>query len=288
MIRIWIGWSIAVVLSAPTALGATTQGDDSARAVAALFERSCVSCHGAGATDPRASRAWSGASDLAATAANADQVTPGQPDDSNLYLVVDYEDMPPADAGGPLSAEDKAVLASWIREGAPELTDVPNEEPGPADIEAETVGSGQVAPDRTWLQARGFRWLSHFHPAIVHFPIALLMAAALAALLARFSSHEGLQTATTFCLWMGAVSAPPAAALGWLLAANSSHRGDDLELHRWLGVSVAVLSMGALWIQLRRPKWLLPILFVLAALVGITGHTGGSLTFGPTWFDWPQ
>tara|TARA_R110002096_G_scaffold148366_1_gene308997 strand:+ start:5546 stop:6409 length:864 start_codon:yes stop_codon:yes gene_type:complete len=286
--RRWVGWGIAMILCAPTAFGASLQGDASARAVAALFERSCVSCHGTGSTDPRASRAWSGASDLVATAANLEQVTPGEPKDSNLYLVVDFDDMPPADAGGPLSTEDKATLATWIREGAPALAPESQGSAETSDIETQSADSEEVESSQSWLQARGFRWLSHFHPAIVHFPIALLMAAALAALLARFSSHEGLQTATTFCLWMGAVSAPPAAALGWLLAANSSHRGDDLELHRWLGVSVAVLSMVALYIQLRRPKWLLPVLFVLAALVGITGHTGGSLTFGPTWFDWPQ
>lgn len=70
---------------------------------------------------------------------------------------------------------------------------------------------------------------------------------------------------------------------GWLLAANAIHRGDDLELHRLPGVAVMVRVA-----PLRRQDRLLLISVVLAVLVGITAHTGRSLTFGPTWLGWPR
>ena len=131
------------------------------------------------------------------------------------------------------------------------------------------------------------RWLGHFHPLVVHFPIALLSVALLAEALALLLKKAELKIAATFCYTMGALSALPSSAFGWLLAASTSHRGDELMYHRWLGVSVAVLSLLLLRPFYTKPGLRLPILLLLAGLAGATGHLGGSLSYGSDWLDWP-
>jgi hypothetical protein len=45
------------------------------------------------------------------------QVEPGNPDGSDLYDEL-FDGMPPADAGGPLSATEKDMIRRWIEQGA--------------------------------------------------------------------------------------------------------------------------------------------------------------------------
>jgi uncharacterized membrane protein len=126
-------------------------------------------------------------------------------------------------------------------------------------------------------------WLGHLHPLIVHFPLALLLAAFLAEALGRVRPACETTSAARFCLALGATSAIPAASLGWLLAEELSHRGLELELHRWLGVTVAIGSI-LVWRGGRRwPQRHLELLLVLAAVLGATGHTGGVLSYGADW-----
>ena len=206
-----------------------------------------------------------------------DLVVAGDPDESDLFLAVSFEDMPPEDSGvAPFSEDEKALIEAWIRDGAAV----------PAPIEP-AVSEPSTEEPPGWMQASLPRWLSHFHPMIVHFPVALLVSALLAELLARISDSRGLRTAATFCLALGALSALPSAGLGWLLAANTSHQGSELLYHRWLGVSTAVLSLLVLWGGHRRPGLRLLMLLAIAGLVGATGHTGSTLAYGASWLQWP-
>ena len=136
-------------------------------------------------------------------------------------------------------------------------------------------------------------WLGRFHPMLVHFPIALLLAAAVAEALAMLTGASGLAAAARFCLWGGALGALVAAPLGWANAAAvaDSYVGFSVELllyHRWIGIGTAVsagLALGAS-IRARRagdPTWTRTyrvLLFLSALLVSIAGHLGGSLIYG--------
>ena len=257
------------------ALAAVVQDGDAA-AVARLLEQRCSACHSEGSDRPKASRKWATAADLAATARNLDLIVPGDPDESELFLQVDFGDMPPEDAeSAPLDESEKALLAAWITNGAVVPEGLGSEE------------SSAEAADPDWVQSPLVHWVSHFHPLIVHFPVALLTAALLAELLFRIWPTGQSDRAANFCLALGALAALPSAGLGWLLAANTTHPGFDLDLHRWLGTSTAVLAIFVWWGTRRWPGKRLPLLLLVAAIVGATGHTGGTLSFGADWLTPP-
>ncbi len=141
------------------------------------------------------------------------------------------------------------------------------------------------------------RWLGKFHPVVVHFPIALLIAAAAAELLKCLLGVEWLGGAARFSVLAGAAGAVVAAPLGWLDAAFAGYTGSlawTLEVHRWLGTTTAVWSvMTAVLCEAsirsrdgKYRRWYLSTLVVGVALVGVTGHFGGTLIFGRGYYSW--
>lgn len=279
-----------------------------ARKAALLLEERCVSCHALDSGNPRAIRGWEDATDLAATVADEEFVIPGDADGSYLFIVIEDGDMPPLDCDVPqLDAAEQRIIADWINLGAPLPAAAPPSQgelnhpaPGTEEshqgaedepaLEPAEAGEGATAPPAPlpWMKRPWPRWVGRFHPLIVHFPIALLAAALLAELAAAFLRRAELRPAATFCYVLGALSATPAAACGWLLAESTSHRGNTLDVHRWLGVGVALIAMAGLGLFLKRPRWRLPILMLLAGLSGVTGHLGGELSYGSDWLNLPK
>lgn len=259
-----------------------------AQDVARLLQERCSSCHSLESDDPKARRKWSDAGDLAATAINPKLVVPGDPDESELFAVIDFEDMPPGDSDvEPLNEAEKELLAEWIRAGAvvPEPVVAEPAETTPEQLTEEGGKHEHEAEESNALTV----WISHFHPLAIHFPIALLTAAFLAELFARVRpawKSDG-EAAARFCLALGALSALPSAFLGWMLAENLSHTGSDVELHRWLGSSTAIGAILVWWACRRWPTRRLLLLALLAAIVGATGHTGGALSYGADWLELP-
>src|SRR5947199_8505024 len=96
------------------AVGAEKQGppEDRNAHVLAIFAAKCSECHG-----PQLQRPKGGVSlhDLRQLAANADLVVPAQPEKSALWEVIQTGEMPPSYArAGPLSAQEKEAIHSWI------------------------------------------------------------------------------------------------------------------------------------------------------------------------------
>jgi plastocyanin/uncharacterized membrane protein len=143
------------------------------------------------------------------------------------------------------------------------------------------------------------RWVGHFHPPITAFPIAMLVGAAIAEALRMSSKANWLEGAARWCVIVGAISAVIAAPLGWAFAAG---RGQTwvLQTHRWLGTSLAVLSVIVLVLSERRyrAKPVSPpspppgaaafraALFLSAALVVATGFFGGAMVYGLHAYYW--
>lgn len=103
-------------------------------------------------------------------------------------------------------------------------------------------------------------------------------------LLSKKKQFEYLNSAVSFVLLLGSISAIGAAFLGWLIAEDKGYDADTLFLHRWFGIAVAVGSV-LLWLfQTNKitvsQKQLSILALVLVGTVSVTGHLGGNLTHG--------
>jgi len=138
-------------------------------------------------------------------------------------------------------------------------------------------------------------FFGRFHPATVHFPIAMLSVAALMEFLQIVRRKPGLSPATLSLTAIGFAAAALSTLMGWALASGTPPK-DVLETHRWAGVATTVVSAGALALVVRARGsrgWIVQAargsLFLAMVLVSLTGHWGGQMSFGPTWYSdaWP-
>lgn len=131
----------------------------------------------------------------------------------------------------------------------------------------------------TLLQAFG-----RLHVVLVHFPIALILAAALIELVSGRRAGESRSPAAFACLLLGALSAVVTALSGWVNAAFEPHArsiADTLLLHRWMGVATAVLSLATLLAaRVAGRTAYRTALFLTAAVVAVEAHLGGTLVHG--------
>ncbi len=144
-------------------------------------------------------------------------------------------------------------------------------------------------------EGAGLAWLGKLHPLVVHFPIALLLAAGLAELILALGGQKWawLQGSARFSVLLGGIGALVAAPLGWL-AATGAEYGSDLEgtlwWHRVLGTATAASAVALLIASERLARSLQPdparsffraLLFATCILIPLTGHLGATLVFGP-------
>lgn len=138
-------------------------------------------------------------------------------------------------------------------------------------------------------------WLGKLHPVMTHFPVALLIAAAIAEFIRKVMGLLWLRDAARFCIWAGAVGAAIAVPLGWLNAGwNVSADDTLLALHRWLGTAVLVWSVVLVvlpeMIRIRPGlgwrRAYMAALVVGALLVAFVGHLGGLMVFGTEYYQW--
>ncbi|MFZ5670769.1 MAG: DUF2231 domain-containing protein [Pseudomonadota bacterium] len=118
------------------------------------------------------------------------------------------------------------------------------------------TGEGDMAMDHggapKTFQARLVAWLGMWHPAAVHFPIALLLTVAVLEAAAAVRRKPVYAASAKLLLGLAAASAFAAAPLGWLNAGlPAADDGGPLTLHRWLGTALPFLLLG-LW-ALKRP-----------------------------------
>ena len=139
-------------------------------------------------------------------------------------------------------------------------------------------------------------WLGVFHPVVVHFPIALLLLAALMeGVDALRGPSEKIAFATGVALGLGALAALIAAGLGWADAATMGVEAalkPVLAWHRWLGTGVAVGACLAWGLRQRVMSTGTGIgtyrlvLGLVALGTAVVGHLGGTLVYGLDYYPW--
>ncbi len=150
-----------------------------------------------------------------------------------------------------------------------------------ATLSAEQTLAAQVVKNRL---TSSNDLLGRLHPVAAHFPIALLLVAALAELALMIRPTLGLPTTIRFLVASGAIGAVAAALLGWFAAGwRLTDRSETLGLHRWNGTAIAVISLIAWWFAIRGDsrRGLRVTLALLAAALLLQGYLGGEMVFGP-------
>ena len=130
--------------------------------------------------------------------------------------------------------------------------------------------------------------IGRLHPLLVHFPIGLVLIAAVAEVVAMTTGQGDWRAVAVGNVRVGAVFAIGAAIAGWRLASSPGMEAtSSLDWHRWLGTIAAVAVSGAALATAgargRSPFawWVYRItLFWAASLVAITGHLGGLIVWG--------
>lgn len=264
---------------------------DFQRDVAAILASRCLECHG-----PKQAK-----NDFRVDDKDAMLGYIEAGDSSNSSLITDYlitsdpdSMMPPASHGGPLPTTEIALLKLWIDEGAG----------WPDGATVVALGeSGQAAPVQqtakpmpSSMAARVWAFQGFLHPATVHFPIALLIIGAFAAVGSYLPGWTSAEPIAKFCLFFGAISAVVACLMGWSFATergygNWTATDGEIFWHRWSGIILAVFSVILMLLSWQSGRsnstkhiWKLGMLLA-AVIVGLVGHQGGELTYGKAMYD---
>jgi uncharacterized membrane protein len=131
-------------------------------------------------------------------------------------------------------------------------------------------------------------FISRFHPLLVHFPIALALAAAGAECVVITTTRKAWRTVAVANIRAAAAMGVVTAITGWIFATSPLvDLGPTLEWHRWLGMAGATAAIGVALLSCRlrgaSPRSALAyrfMLFVTALLVTVTAHSGGTLVWG--------
>ena len=135
-------------------------------------------------------------------------------------------------------------------------------------------------------------FISRCHPLLVHFPIALVLAAAGAECLVFATTRTAWRTVAVANIRAAAAMGVVTAITGWIFATSPFvDLGPTLEWHRWLGMAGAAAAIGAAMLSSRlhgasrgSAFTYRFLLFVTALLVTVTAHSGGTLVWGDGFF----
>ncbi|MEL7196757.1 MAG: DUF2231 domain-containing protein [Pseudomonadota bacterium] len=126
--------------------------------------------------------------------------------------------------------------------------------------------------------------ISRLHPAVVHFPIALLLLAGMAEVAMKWSPSVGLQTIVRLLVAFGTIGAIIAVLFGWFAGGwRLDDQSSNLAIHRWNGTAIAVLGIAAWTLAVRdggRTR-LRILLAIIAAAIIVQGYYGGEMARGP-------
>ena len=123
------------------------------------------------------------------------------------------------------------------------------------------------------------------HPARVHFPIALLLVAAVLEALLVIRPQLGVERTIKIVLYVAAAGTVIAALFGWIHTGMWMGGEALMQRHRWVGTGLAVVSVILAWLA-SRPADLARValragLAICAVAVVFQGYWGAELSHGP-------
>ncbi|MBI4355164.1 MAG: DUF2231 domain-containing protein [Candidatus Omnitrophica bacterium] len=132
--------------------------------------------------------------------------------------------------------------------------------------------------------------MQSIHPLVVHFPIALLLAAVGLEMVAMAAKRPGLHTISLWNLWLGTLGAAAAVLTGWQAEELASHSMAIHEVMAWherLGLTTlglaACITAVRLWrrdqCSARLRTATLVMLALLTVSVAVGAHLGGRLVY---------
>lgn len=117
---------------------------------------------------------------------------------------------------------------------------------------AEGAGGMMMDHDArpTTLSGRIIRWLGVWHPAVIHFPIALLLTVAFLEAMAAIRRKPVHAASNKILLLVATLGAFAAAPLGWANAGLPAADDESaLVLHRWIGTFIPFLILFVWWLK---------------------------------------
>ena len=231
-------------------------------------------------------------------------IVEGEPEESDMYLVLTTDDeddvMPPPDFERQMNDEQIELIKTWIAEGAEWPDDaqfVMWKPEGSADGDgvAGATSDDQDTAKEDAIDPRIFKAAGSLHPAILHLPMGLLLAAGLFAFLSLRGNFV-MSDCAYYCLWLGVLTGILACVTGWYTDRNnvlvdfsevfSNQEDSKLYWHRLsalitttFGLLVALFAMSA---RAKDPDegatWKFGAM-ILAAGIGYVGFTGGKLQY---------
>src|SRR6187397_1915560 len=92
-------------------------------------------------------------------------------------------------------------------------------------------------------------FIGSFHPLLVHLPIGILLLAALFQLLSLKEKFQSLYSAISIGLFLGMLSAVASCISGLFLSITDDYDEALIFKHQWFGITVALISVVAWYLN---------------------------------------
>ena len=276
-----IGLTPSPAIQQPEKVASATPGSPE------LYQLHCAECHGSKGTGSPVRRRSPEIPDFTDASWQARRT-----DSQLLDSIIEGKgpEMPPLD--DEINDQQAHGLVKFVRAFAPTSGSFGQRQPQELDLAV----SSEAIPPVSFIE-KLIRWLGNFHSPSVHFPIALLTAAAVAELLRMATGKPSFDAISRFCVWFGTLTALAAGSLGWFKGGlRLTDSTSVMMMHRWLGTSTVVFAMLVLVLSelSRRPDrrgtrmCFRACLLLLAVITSATGFFGGAVVFGLNHYAWPQ
>ena len=131
-------------------------------------------------------------------------------------------------------------------------------------------------------------FFGRFHPLIVHLPIGFILLAIIFEGIGLFKKSIIVwKRPVLFALFFGIIASIFTIITGLLLASDSSYDATAIDRHKWLGISVLILSTIIFTVKLKSkeysPEKAGKFMALLVVSISLTGHYGGNLTHGESY-----
>ncbi len=255
-----------------------------ANAVRDIFRQQCVECHGPDLARPKGQFGY--VLDLDRIASNREFVVPGNPDRSHLFALIVSQDpddqMPPPNAkqSRRLTEAEAEQVRLWIAtlDQPPESAALPF---------SQSADASDPAPIPWWA------WLGRLHIVLVHFPVALILAAWLMDMMGWVRRNDLYRAMCRLTLFLGLTGLVLTTATGLIAGEYHGYSGELLRRH-WnsglltlaTGVILILASVASRRLAERSRRVIFSVALTLTAvLVGLTAHYGGLLVHGADYFS---